>query len=64
MLVALDGRRGGGGRWWRWDGRRSNDAFIMSSNEESDGDALDLSPVVHSAIKKQQRCLEGCSMYH
>ena len=38
--------------------------LLYSSNEESDGDGLDLSPVVHSAIKKQQRCLEGCSMYH
>ena len=37
---------------------------LCSSNEESNGNGLDLSPVIHSAIKKEQRCLEGCSMYH
>ena len=38
-------------------------ASLCSSNEESDGDGLDLSLVVHSSIKKQQHCLEGCSIY-
>ena len=57
----MDGRpRGGGGGM--------DDVQMMlslySSNEESDGDRLDLSLVVHSSIKKQQRCLEGCSIYH
>ena len=53
---------GGGGRGGMDDVQMM--LSLYSSNEESDGDGLDLSPVVHSAIKKRQCCLEGCSMYH
>ena len=54
---------GGGGRGGMDDVQMM--LSLYSSNEESDGDGLDLSLVVHySSIKKQQRCLEGCSIYH